>query len=170
MSRLDAPDRLTPVTALPLAACFEFVMYSGKPSEVATAGAWPAAPGQASQDAAGRLTMLHFAPDRWLVPAPAPELLQELASLERGGCGMLVEVEGKWQQVQLAAKHSRRILSSSIDVEVVLAGRQCAAVMLFDSPGIVARNGESFDVWMVASFVESFIAVAALLPDLQPSS
>ena len=170
MSRLDPPDRLTPVTALPPGACFEFVTYSGTPSEIATGGAWPAEPGQASQDAAGRPAMLHFAPDRWLVPAPAPDLLQQLASLERGGGGMLVEVEGKWQQLQLAAKHGRRILSSSIDVEAVLAGRHCAAVMLFDCPGIVARNGESFDVWMVASFVESFVAVAALLRDLHPSS
>ena len=78
---------------------------------------------------------------------------------------MLIEVEGKWQEVRIAAEHARRILSGSIGVEGILAGRECAAILLFDCPAILARHDGAFNVWIAASFVQSLLAVSAALPN-----
>jgi len=165
MSAADTGSMATLITALPLAACFEFVAHSGTAVVADAISAWPANPGQALWDASGRPALLHFAPDRWLVPAPAPTLLRELTSLARGGCGVLIEVEGKWQEVRIAAEHARRVLSGSIDVEAVLARRECAAILLFDCPAILARHDGAFNVWIAASFVQSLLAVIAVVPN-----
>jgi hypothetical protein len=148
------------VSAQPLAACYEFVAYPGGEVDAAAISAWPARPGQALRDAAGLPLLLHIAPDRWLAPAPPPILLQELSSLERAGRGCLIDVEGKWQEVRIALGHAHRILSRSIDVETVLAARDCAAVMLFDCPAILARSDGTFNLWIAASFLQSFLAVS----------
>jgi hypothetical protein len=165
MSAADTGSMATPITALPLAACFEFVAHPGTAVVADAISAWPANPGQVLWDASGRPALLHFAPHRWLAPAPAPALLRELTSLARGGCGVLIEVEGKWQEVRIAAEHARRILSGSIGVEGILAGRECAAILLFDCPAILARHGGAFNVWIAASFVQSLLAVSAALPN-----
>jgi sarcosine oxidase gamma subunit len=96
--------------------------------------------------------------------------LPQLTSLEREGLGMLIEVEGKWQEVRIAAEHARRILSRGIDVDAVLAGRDCAAIMLFDCPAILARHEETFNLWIAASFAHSLLAVSAALPNLYPGA
>jgi sarcosine oxidase gamma subunit len=158
----------TAVTALPLAACCEFVAYPGRGVEAAAISAWPATPGQVLRDATGRPALLHFAPDRWLVPAPTPSLLQELSSLEAAGRGFLIDVEGKWQEVRIAVELAHHILSSSIDVETVLAARDCAAVMLFDCPAILARSDTTFNVWIAVSYLQSFLAVSTSLPIREP--
>ena len=156
------------ITALPLATCYEFVAYPGRNMEAAAIGAWPAGAGQVLRDATGRSALLHFAPDRWLVPAPPPILLQELSSLERAGRGTLLDVEGKWQEVRIAPERAHHILSRGIDVETVLADRECAAVMLFDCPAILARSGATINLWIGASYLQSFIAVIAALPIRAP--
>jgi uncharacterized membrane protein len=78
---------------------------------------------------------------------------------------VLIEVEGKWQEVRIAAAHARRILSASIDVETVLAGRECAAILLFDCPAILARHDGAFNLWIAASFGQSLVAVSAVVPN-----
>jgi sarcosine oxidase gamma subunit len=160
MNAADINTVAEAVSAQPLAACYEFVAYPGRQVDAAAISAWPQTPGQALRDAAGRPVLLHFAPDRWLVPAPAPILLRELASLERAGHGCLIDVQGKWQEVRIASAHAHYILSSGIDVETVLAARECAAVVLFDCPAILARSGSTFNLWIAASFVQSFLAVS----------
>jgi sarcosine oxidase gamma subunit len=165
MSAADTGRLAIPITALPLAACFEFVAHPGTAVVADAISAWPGIPGQVLWDGSGRPALLHFAPDRWLAPAPAPALLRELTSLARGGCGVLIEVEGKWQEVRIAAAHARRILSASIDVETVLAGRECAAILLFDCPAILARHDGAFNLWIAASFVQSLVAVSAVVPN-----
>ena len=164
MSTTDTDIVTKAITALPLATCYEFVAYPGRNVEAAAILAWPAKPGQALRDSAGRPALLHFAPDRWLVPAPAPILLQELFSLERAGRGILIDVEGKWQEVRIAPERAHQILSRGIDVETVLAGRECAAVMLFDCPAVLARSDIMINLWMAASYLQSFLAVSASLP------
>jgi sarcosine oxidase gamma subunit len=164
MNAADADTRATGISVQPLAACYEFVAYPGRDVQAAAIGAWPATPGQALRDATGRVALLHFAPDRWLVPAPPPNLLQELSLLESAGRGVLIDVEGKWQEVRIAIGRAHHILSSSIDVETVLAGRQCAAVMLFDCPAILARGDITFNAWIAASYLQSFLTVSTSLP------
>jgi len=168
MSTANAPNA-GPVTALPLAPCVEFVAYPRSAIAASAAREWPDMPGQTLRDAAGRPTVLHFAPNRWLVPTPLPSLLLQLTALERSACGMLLEVEGKWQEVRIQAAHTRRILASGIDVETILKSRDCAAVVLFDCPAILARHEETFHLWIAASFAQSFIEVTAALPDPRPS-
>jgi hypothetical protein len=170
MSTPDFPNRAAPVTPLPLAPCFEFIAYPGSAVGGGIRGAWPAKPGAALRDATGRPRLLHFAPERWLAPAPEAALWHELTRLEREGRGVLVDVEGKWQEMRLAEPQGRHILSSGIDVEGVLAGRDCAAVVLFDCPGILARHEDTFALWIAASFAQSWIAVSSSLPSLRPSS
>ena len=164
MNAADIDTMAEALSAQPLAACYEFVGYPGRDVGAAAIGAWPAKPGQVLRDAAARPVLLHFAPDRWLVPAPATILLQELCSLERAGRGILIDVEGKWQEVRIAPERAHQILSRGIDVETVLAGRECAAVMLFDCPAILARSDTAINLWVAASYLQSFLAVSASLP------
>jgi sarcosine oxidase gamma subunit len=166
MSRAANGIMAKAMTVLPPAACFEFVAYPGRAVNAADFSAWPGKAGAALRDAVGRPAVLHFAPDRWLVPAPAPALLRQLLALERSGCGMLVEVEGKWQELWVAADTARALLARTIDFEAALTDRECAAVMLFDCPGILARSEDTFILWIAASYVQSVLAVSAALPDL----
>jgi sarcosine oxidase gamma subunit len=142
----SAPDIGAAMTALPAAGCFEFVAYPGQAVDAAVISAWPTNAGKALRDAAGQLTVLHFAPDRWLIPAPLPALLRQVVALEHAGCGMLIDVEGKWQELRIVAEIARPLLARSIDVEAVLADRDCAAIMLFDCPAILARSGDAFNL------------------------
>jgi sarcosine oxidase gamma subunit len=164
----DTDNMATGISAQPPAACYEFVAYPGRDVQAAAISAWPATPGQALREATGRLALLHFAPDRWLVPAPPPNLLHELSLLERAGRGNLIDVEGKWQEVRIASECAHPILSSSIDVQTVLADRQCAAVMLFDCPAILARGDTTFNVWIAASYLQNFLTVSTSLPARGP--
>jgi sarcosine oxidase gamma subunit len=170
MNAADAVVMPTPVTALPLAPCFEFVAYPGREITTAASGAWPGRAGQVLRDAAGRATLLHFAPDRWLAPAPEPTVMLQLASLERAGCGTLIDVAGKWQELRFMGQYAPRLLARGIDVETALADRDCAALSLFDCPAIVACHAAAFNVWVAPSFARSFLEVTAAMPDLQPSS
>jgi sarcosine oxidase gamma subunit len=164
MSANDADIMARAITALPLTTCYEFVAYPGRKVEAAAISAWPARPGQALRDAAGRPALLHFAPDRWLVPAPAPILLQELSLLERAEGGILIDVEGKWQEVHIAPERAHHMLSRSIDIETVLAARECAAVVLFDCPAMLARSDTTINLWIATSYLQSFLTVSTSLP------
>jgi sarcosine oxidase gamma subunit len=158
------------MTAHPLASCFEFVAYPGRAVDATAGGAWPAKAGAALRDAAGRPTVLHFAPDRWMVPAPAAALLRQLLSVEHAGCGMLIDVEGKWQELLIDPQDAHAFLARSIDSEAVLTDRECAAVMLFDCPAILARREGAFNLWIETSYVQSVLALSAALPNLRLSS
>jgi sarcosine oxidase gamma subunit len=170
MSAAAVGDRGAAMTALPLASCFEFVAYPGRTVDTVRMSAWPAKAGAALRDAAGRPTVLHFAPDRWLVPAPAPPLLQQLQVLERAGCGTLIDVTGKWQELRIAPEDARALLARSIDFEAVLTDRECAAIMLFDCPALLARREDAFNLWIAASFIQSVLALSATLPKVRFSS
>jgi sarcosine oxidase gamma subunit len=168
MSTTDTDIMASTITALPLTTCYEFVGFPGRKVETAAIDAWPTQPGEALRDTTGRPALLHFAPDRWLVPAPAPVLLHELSALERAGRGTLIDVAGKWQEVRIAPERARHLLSSGIDIETVLSARECAAVMLFDCPAILARGGTTFNLWIAASYLQSFLSVSASLPTRAP--
>lgn len=143
--------------------CFEFVAWEAPD---ALGAGLPGEPGAVRRDAAGRAELLQVAPRRWLVPAPSTALQAGLEELDAAGAGCLIDVEGKWQAVALSAEHARSILESTIDVDLVLRDRACAAVMLFDCPSVVARAGAAFEVWVASSYAESFLnAVGAALRD-----
>jgi heterotetrameric sarcosine oxidase gamma subunit len=111
----------------------------------------PAPPGAAWRDAGGRATLLHFAPGRFLAPAPSEELARHLAALEAAGVGALFEVSGKWRAFTVEGEGAVRLLAAGLDADAVLAHRDCAAVTLFDCPAVLARTAAGFALWVHAS-------------------
>ena len=144
----------------PQAPCFEFVTYAAPD---AIGDALPVRPGQVLCDDAARPTLLHFAPRRWLVPAPDATLVARLTGLAAGGLGALVDVEGKWRKVLVDGSGAARAIASTINVEGVLRNRGCAAVSLFDAPAILARVEAAFDLWVAASYLDHFVDVTRTL-------
>ena len=104
----------------------------------------------------GRAVLLHFAPGRFLAPAPSPDTERRLLALQAAGVGAVFDEEGKWQAFTLTAPGAKRALSSTIDLAQALGGRDCAALHLFDCPAVLARLGGGFEVWVEASYAVAF--------------
>jgi sarcosine oxidase gamma subunit len=105
---------------------------------------------------------LHFAPARWLLPDPDAELGAWLSAAE-AGAGTAVEVEGKWAALELNGPDASRLLSSSLDVAAVLDARDCAAVVMFDCPGVLATSSQGYLVYVQSSYAADFKAAVARL-------
>lgn len=116
----------------------------------------PVSPGAVMRDASGRAVLLHMGPGRFLVPAPTADLVRRLDALQATGVGSVFDVDGKWQAFALTGPGAERVLSSSINLDQVLANRDCAALRLFDCPAILTRQTDSFDVWVEASYAGAF--------------
>ena len=143
------------VRELALERCFEFVAPCVPLASLH--GTLPIEPGAVMRDSAGRPQVLHFAPRRWLVPAPAEPLYRELAERDLAGDGALVDVEGKWQWFRLQGPEAIRILESCVNVQGLLFKRSCAAGALFDCPMVLARDGQTFDCWVMSSYAQTFL-------------
>ena len=151
---MNAPN-IQRVQQLALERCFEFV---APVVPLATFhGTLPLEPGGVLRDGEGRAVLLHTAPRRWLVPEPSTPLHESLLELDRKGVGALVDVDGKWQFLGMQAENAIRILESSVNISATLHTRSCAAVVLFDCPAVVARNGTTFDCWVKSSYAESLL-------------
>ena len=146
---------LESVRQLALERCFEFVAPHA-PFRTFN-GALPIEPGAVLRDAAGGAQLLHFAPRRWLVPAPSEALYRDLAERDAVGDGTLVDVEGKWLWFRLEGPHATRILESAVNVSGLLCQRSCAAGTLFGCPMVLGRDGEVFDCWVMSSYAQTFI-------------
>ena len=105
--------------------------------------------------------LLHFAPARWLAPAPTPELRRLLEGAASAGAGSLINASGKWLPVDIEGPGAARLLASTLDIEAVLSNRDCAAVTLFDCPAIVVRVTQGFRLWVQASYAAHLLATAA---------
>lgn len=116
----------------------------------------PASPGTVQRDGSGQATLLHFAPGRFLVPWPAPDLIRSLDGLQTVGLGSLFDVDGKWHAFKLTGWGAERVLSSTIDLTQALRHRDCAALHLFDCPAVLAHRPDGFEVWVEASYVRTF--------------
>ena len=109
------------------------------------------APGGVRRDAAGAATLLHVGPGWFVVPEPSLELEAALEALAASGLGVIFDVTGKWQRLSSGLVAVTR-LAAAFDVAAVMANRECAAVAVLDCPCIVARRGEEFDCWVLASY------------------
>lgn len=128
------------------AACHELVALDG-----------PCAAhcGAAVRAAGGR--GLHFAPGRWLLVGWDAGQLEALGHQSRGK-GEVFDVTGKYRLLKLGGPAAARRLQRAVDASVVLAGRPCAAVTLFDCPAILARAADGFEVWVRASYAAHLAA------------
>ena len=148
------------------------------PLTAAAAAELPASPGAAQRgtdmgagtgidngSSTGRAVLLHFAPGRFLAPAPTPDTERRLLALQATGVGALFDIEGKWQALALTAPGAERALSSTIDLAQALGGRDCAALHLFDCPAILSRRGGGFELWIEASYAVALHEVLSELLD-----
>lgn len=134
----------------------EFVAFHFPPEGAFVVG-WPAAPGAIRHDVQGLSGLLHFAPARWLAPSPCREIAALVAAAEDAATGTCIDVTGKWREFALIGTAAARVLASTLNTEIVLEGRECAAVTLFDCPCVLARVGDGYRIWVRASFAEDFV-------------
>ena len=113
---------------------------------------FPAPPGAVQHDGAGRAALLHFAPGRFLVPAPGADMIRHLDALAAAGVGVVFNVAGKWRAIRVTGAGAQRLLAAGIDAAAVLGHRDCAAVQLLDCPVVLARAGDGFELWVQASY------------------
>jgi sarcosine oxidase gamma subunit len=141
----------------------EFVAFaSTPPSALAVLGPGALSPGGMRRAADSKPATLHVAPARWLLPDPDVELSAWL-SAAAAGVGTAVEVEGKWSALELSGPDAARLLSSSLDVGAVLESRDCAAVVLFDCPAVVATAAQGYFIYVQSSYAADFKAAVARL-------
>ena len=148
------------IIQLPVEEVLEFVAYAW-PARGCASTDWPLEPGAVRRDAQQQPALLHFAPGRWLAPAPAPELRRLLENTASAGAGSLVDASGKWVTVDIGGAGAARLLACTLDIEAVLGHRDCAAVTLFDCPAVVARVAQDFRLWVQASYAAHLLATAA---------
>jgi len=155
--------------------CFE---WTGFGHRLVALGEHSERPGQVNRLwGAGR--SLHYAPDRWLIPLPAPSTLEELERAANAGGGVLTEVSGKWLLIRVAgaaiagaaqAEPSTTPLAAGFAKELVLKDRDCAALWLFDCPVIVSRDAPDLEIWLEASYEASFLSTLDSLGIVFPDS
>jgi sarcosine oxidase gamma subunit len=99
---------------------------------------------------------LHVAPGRWLLPDADA---QAVAAAVTDGA-VAIDVEGKWRCFELRGAHASSLLSAGVNIAVILEGRDCAAVPLFDCPTVIARGPRDagFDLYVHASYAASLRA------------
>jgi heterotetrameric sarcosine oxidase gamma subunit len=150
------PGRDLHATIRVLAHVVEFKAYT-YPIAGAWAGPFPTAPGAVTRDGLGSCELLHIAPGHWLVPEPSPEVAACLHAAASAGAGVQIGVDGKWQAVRFSGPAAQRVLARTVALDTILAGRDCAALTLFDSPSIIARSDAAFDIWVQSSYAAEFM-------------
>ena len=154
------PPGISPLVSMRLLDC---VSFAPLPPGASGSG-WPARPGAVSYGIDGNPQLLHYAPGRWLAVATAPPaavavpVVATFDAVVANGNGVQFDVSGKWQAFGFADEQALRLLASTIDLTAALAGRDCAALTLFDCPALLARVGSGAIVWVGASYAQDFTA------------
>jgi heterotetrameric sarcosine oxidase gamma subunit len=154
------------LAARPPARTVEFTAF-GFPLGGAFVVGWPAAPGAVRHDSDGRPVLLHFAPARWLVPAPHADIQAVVDAAVQAEAGVIVDVDGKWVELELTGPAATRVLAATLDVDATLEGRECAAVTLFECPAILARGAQGFAIWLQRSYEGHFRLLLGGLRDIR---
>jgi hypothetical protein len=92
-------------------------------------------------------TLMQVAADRWLVLRQPPLSLS-------GADFAITDVTGKWREITPAA--ASKVLANTVDVDELLAGRDCARTALFDCPAILQRRDDGYAVWIERSYEHAF--------------
>ena len=62
---------------------------------------------------------------------------------------------GKWCGYRLHGSHARDVLAAGAHASLVLKGRACAALSLFDCPVVLLSTDGIDEIWVPASYAES---------------
>jgi sarcosine oxidase gamma subunit len=95
--------------------------------------------------------ILHFSPGHLLVinfAGAAPPITANANAIA-------VDVTGKWCGFRLHGSGARDVLAAGAHASLVLNGRECAALSLFDCPVVLLRIADTDEVWVPASYAES---------------
>ncbi len=95
--------------------------------------------------------ILHFAP-RYLLAINFDGTAPPMAATANA---IAVDVTGKWCGYRLHGSRARDVLAAGIHADLVLSGRACAALSLFDCPVVLFRTENADEVWVHASYAES---------------
>jgi sarcosine oxidase gamma subunit len=147
-------DAAVELVALPTVPVYELVTFhpsfqDGLPSD------WPKGPGEARRRADGSGEILRIAVDRWLILNPEPALVATGAA--HSHLCALTDVTAKWREFRLTGTKARRLLANSLDVEELLAERDCARTALFDCPALLCTLHAGFSVWIERSYEHAFV-------------
>ncbi len=136
----------------PLQACVELVFPPGNGSP---ASPWNLPPGAVLRPTE-QIVALNLAPGRWLLLDADSSWLA--AAVSAGG--VAIDVEGKWRCLEIRGAQAASALSAGVDLGLILEGRECAAVPLFDCPTVIAARPRDagFDVCVHASYAASLCA------------
>jgi sarcosine oxidase gamma subunit len=66
-----------------------------------------------------------------------------------------IDVTGKWRGYRLNGSRAGDVLAAGTHADLMLAGRECAALSLFDCPVVLLRTEDANEVWVHASYAES---------------
>jgi hypothetical protein len=99
----------------------------------------------------GDTRLLHFAP-RFLLTINQGAVAPPVATAAEA---IGIDVTGKWHGYRLHGSSSPAVLAAGVPSGTVLAGRNCAALSLFDCPVVLLSTPDSSEVWVPASYAES---------------
>lgn len=95
--------------------------------------------------------VLHFAPRYLLAINCEGESPAVAATVEP----IAVDVTGKWCGYRLHGSRVCDVLAAGAHADLLLRGRACAAMSLFDCPVVLLRTNGLDEVWVPASYAES---------------
>jgi sarcosine oxidase gamma subunit len=95
--------------------------------------------------------IFHFAP-RYLLAINQEGATPAVAATAEA---IAVDVTGKWCGYRLHGSRARDVLVAGAHANLVLNGRACAALSLFDCPVVLVRTVGADEAWVPASYAES---------------
>ncbi len=96
---------------------------------------------------------MRIAADRWLVIGSPPAVLA-------ANQFAMTEVTGKWREFHLSGPSASRLLANCVDVDQLLAGRDCARTSLFDCPAVLRKQNDGYSIWIERSYLHAFTTAA----------
>ena len=95
--------------------------------------------------------LFHFAP-RYLLAINHQGTTPAVAAAAKA---VAIDVNGKWRGYRLHGSGARKVLAAGAHADLVLNGRECAALSLFDCPVVLLRVADADEMWVPASYAES---------------
>jgi len=99
----------------------------------------------------GDSRILHFTPSCLLVINHAGSM----SALAVIADTIPVDVTGKWHGFRLRGSNVADVLAAGVHTDLVLNGRSCAALSLFDCPVVLSCIDGTYEVWVHASYAGS---------------